>query len=82
MTPKTGLATALVAAVVAALVTATTLLVVWRAAPGVVDAESTSAHTLPPSAIDPTVCASTRPANVASVNASAATKNAFMHLPA
>ena len=38
MTPKTGLATALVAAVVAALVTAATLLVIWRAAPGVVDA--------------------------------------------
>ena len=40
MTPKTGLATALVAAVVAALVTAATLLVIWRAAPGVVDAPS------------------------------------------
>ena len=38
MTPKTGLATALVAAVVAALVTAATLSVIWRAAPGVVDA--------------------------------------------
>ena len=38
MTLKTGLATALVAAVVAALVTAATLGVVWRAAPGVVDA--------------------------------------------
>ncbi|HEX5930903.1 MAG TPA: DsbA family protein [Methyloceanibacter sp.] len=37
MTPKTGLATALVAAIVAALVTAATLLVVWRAAPGVVE---------------------------------------------
>ena len=36
MTPKTGLATALVAAVVAALVTAATLLVIWRVAPGVV----------------------------------------------
>ena len=35
---KTGLATALVAAVVAALVTAATILVIWRAAPGVVDA--------------------------------------------
>jgi protein-disulfide isomerase len=35
---KTGLATALVAAVVAALVTAATLLVIWRAAPGIVDA--------------------------------------------
>jgi protein-disulfide isomerase len=40
MTPKTGLATALVAAVVAALVTAATLLVIWRVAPGVVDAPS------------------------------------------
>jgi protein-disulfide isomerase len=40
MTLKTGLATALVAAVVAALVTAATLLVIWRAAPGVVDAPS------------------------------------------
>jgi protein-disulfide isomerase len=40
MTPKTGLATALVAAIVAALVTAATLLVIWRAAPGVVDAPS------------------------------------------
>ena len=38
MTPKTGLATVLVAAVVAALVTAATLLIIWRAAPGVVDA--------------------------------------------
>src|SRR5262245_60301825 len=38
MTPKTGLATALVAAIVAALVTAATLLVIWRAAPGLVDA--------------------------------------------
>ena len=37
MTPKTGLATALVAAIVAALVTAAALLVVWRAAPGVVE---------------------------------------------
>jgi len=36
MTPKTGLATALVAAVVAAIVTAATLVIVWRAAPGVV----------------------------------------------
>jgi protein-disulfide isomerase len=35
---KTGLATALVAALVAALVTAATILVIWRAAPGVVDA--------------------------------------------
>ena len=40
MTLKTGLATALVAAVVAALVTAATILVVWRVAPGVVDAPS------------------------------------------
>jgi protein-disulfide isomerase len=38
MTPKSGIATALVAAVVAAIVSAATLLVVWRAAPGVVDA--------------------------------------------
>jgi protein-disulfide isomerase len=38
MTFKTGLATALVAAVVAALVTAATILVLWRVAPGVVDA--------------------------------------------
>ncbi len=38
MTPKTGLATALVAAVVAAIVSAATVLIVWRAAPGVVDA--------------------------------------------
>ena len=40
MIPKTGLATALVAAVVAALVTAATILVIWRVAPGVVDAPS------------------------------------------
>ncbi len=40
MTLKTGLATALVAAVVAALVTAATLSVIWRTAPGVVDAPS------------------------------------------
>jgi protein-disulfide isomerase len=40
MTLKTGLATALVAAVVAALVTTATLLVIWRTAPGVVDAGS------------------------------------------
>ena len=40
MTLKTGLATALVAAVVAALVTAVTLVVIWRTAPGVVDAPS------------------------------------------
>jgi protein-disulfide isomerase len=38
MTLKTGLATALVAAVVAALVTAATLSVIWRTAPGIVDA--------------------------------------------
>ncbi|MHA1517050.1 MAG: DsbA family protein [Alphaproteobacteria bacterium] len=38
MTPKTGLATALVAAVVAAIVSAATLVIVWRTAPGVVDA--------------------------------------------
>jgi protein-disulfide isomerase len=38
MTPKNGLANALVAAVVAALVTAATILIIWRAAPGVVDA--------------------------------------------
>jgi protein-disulfide isomerase len=38
MTLKTGLATALVAAVVSALVTAATLAVIWRAAPGLVDA--------------------------------------------
>jgi protein-disulfide isomerase len=42
MTLKTGLATALVAAVVAALVTAVTLVVIWRTAPGVVDAPSAS----------------------------------------
>ena len=42
MTLKTGLATALVAAVVAALVTAVTLVVIWRVAPGVVDAPSAS----------------------------------------
>jgi len=40
MTLKTGLATALVAAVVAALVTAATITVVWRMAPGVVNAPS------------------------------------------
>ena len=40
MTLKTGLATALVAAVVAALVTAATVLVIWRAAPGMVDTAS------------------------------------------
>lgn len=40
MTPKTGLATALVAAVVAAVVSAATVLIVWRAAPGVVDVPS------------------------------------------
>jgi protein-disulfide isomerase len=38
MTPKTGLATALVAAIVAAIVSAATVLIVWRAAPGVVNA--------------------------------------------
>src|SRR4029453_1774085 len=38
MTPKTGLATALVAAIVAALVSAAILLVVSRTGPGVVDA--------------------------------------------
>ncbi|MGH6737296.1 MAG: DsbA family protein [Methyloceanibacter sp.] len=42
MTPKTGLATALVAAVVAAIVSAATILVIWRTAPGVVDAPSAS----------------------------------------
>ncbi|MGE3528010.1 MAG: DsbA family protein [Methyloceanibacter sp.] len=42
MTPKTGLATALVAAIVAALVSAAILLVVWRMAPGVVDAPGTA----------------------------------------
>lgn len=40
MTLKTGFATALVAAVVAALVTAATVVVIWRTAPGVVDAPS------------------------------------------
>ncbi len=40
MTLKTGFATALVAAVVAALVTAATIIVIWRTAPGVVDAPS------------------------------------------
>lgn len=40
MTPKTGLATALVAAIVAAIVSAATMVVIWRAAPGVVDAPS------------------------------------------
>jgi protein-disulfide isomerase len=40
MTFKTGLATALVAAVVAALVSAATIVVIWRAAPGVVNAPS------------------------------------------
>ena len=43
MTLKTGFATALVAAVVAALVTAATIIVIWRAAPGVVDAPAPSA---------------------------------------
>lgn len=43
MTPKTGLATALVAAIVAAIVSAATVLIVWRAAPGVVDVSSPSA---------------------------------------
>ncbi|MEZ5827849.1 MAG: DsbA family protein [Hyphomicrobiales bacterium] len=42
MTFKTGLATALVAAVVAALVSAATILVLWRTAPGVVNAPSAS----------------------------------------
>ena len=40
MTPKSGLATALVAAVVAAIVSAVTIVVIWRMAPGVVDAAS------------------------------------------
>jgi protein-disulfide isomerase len=40
MTPKTGLATALVAAVVAAIVSAATIVVIWRAAPGIVEAPS------------------------------------------
>ncbi len=40
MTPKTGLATALVAAVVAAIVSAATIVIIWRMAPGVVDAAS------------------------------------------
>jgi protein-disulfide isomerase len=38
MTLKTGLVAALVAAVVAALVTAATIVVIWRTAPGVIDA--------------------------------------------
>lgn len=37
MTPKSGLATAVLAAVVAAVVSAATILVIWRVAPGVVD---------------------------------------------
>jgi protein-disulfide isomerase len=37
MTPKSGLATALLAAVVAAVVSAATIIVIWRMAPGVVD---------------------------------------------
>jgi protein-disulfide isomerase len=40
MTPKSGLATAVLAAVVAAVVSAATILVIWRAAPGVVDASA------------------------------------------
>jgi protein-disulfide isomerase len=40
MTPKFGLATALVAAVVAAIVSAATIVIIWRMAPGVVDAAS------------------------------------------
>jgi protein-disulfide isomerase len=40
MTPKFGLATALVAAVVSAIVSAATIVIVWRMAPGVVDAAS------------------------------------------
>jgi len=43
MTPKTGLATALVAAVVAAIVSAATVLIVGRVAPGVIDAPSAGA---------------------------------------
>jgi len=46
MTPKTGLATALVAAVVAAIVSAATIVVIWRAAPGVVDAPSSASGTM------------------------------------
>ena len=42
MTPKTGLATALVAAIVAAIVSAATLIIVWRTAPGVVDASGSA----------------------------------------
>ena len=42
MIPKTGLATALVAAIVAALVTVATLLVVWRTTRGVVNAPGTA----------------------------------------
>lgn len=42
MTFKTGLATALLAAVVAAVVSAATILVLWRTAPGVVNAPSAS----------------------------------------
>jgi protein-disulfide isomerase len=42
MTFKTGLATALVAAVIAAVVSAATILVLWRTAPGVVNAPSAS----------------------------------------
>lgn len=47
MTPKTGLATGLVAAVVAAIVSAATVLIVWRAAPGVVDAPGAGASAGP-----------------------------------
>jgi len=43
MTPKTGLATALVAAAVAAIVTAATLALVGRTAPGVVDTPTAAA---------------------------------------
>jgi protein-disulfide isomerase len=46
MNPKTGLATALVAAVVAAIVSAATLVIVWRTAPGVVDAPSSTSAAL------------------------------------
>ena len=51
MNPKTGLATALVAAVVAAIVSAATLVIVWRAAPGVVDVPR-SATEAPSAAIE------------------------------
>ena len=61
MTPKTGLATALVAAIVAALVTVATLLVIWRTPPGGASTPRGPSSTTRPSSISSTIISPSTP---------------------